>query len=247
MGYGVKASALPLLAGGLALLLALVLWLSAAPMPGAGWPLPPFDPDRMGIDAILLAYGHMPRGVVALLAGALLGLSGALLQAVLRNPIADPSTLGLTSGAQLALVAVTVLAPEWLVWGRWPVAMAGAGLALALVMGVGAARAFHPVTMVVSGMLIALFTSSLAAALTLSQGQYLFSLVVWNGGSLVQTGWGPALWLSLLLAAGAGGAALLSRPLSLLGLEAETARALGMNVTALRAAAVILAAVLAAG
>ena len=72
-----------------------------------------------------MAYGHMPRGAMALVAGACLGLSGALLQIVLRNPIADPSTLGISSGAQLALVAVTVLFPDLLGWGRAPVALAG--------------------------------------------------------------------------------------------------------------------------
>ncbi|GGB21214.1 Fe(3+)-hydroxamate ABC transporter permease FhuB [Allosediminivita pacifica] len=236
--------ALPL--GGAALL-ALALWFHAAgPWLSDGWPLPPWDARSLDLDGILLVYGHLPRGVIALLAGAALGLSGALLQAVLRNPIADPSTLGISSGAQLALVAVTVLAPECLAWGRWPVAMGGATAALALVMGIGAARAFHPVTMIIAGMLIGLFASSMAAALTLAQGEYLFSLVVWNGGSLVQTSWGPALSLTAVLALGGIGAALLARPLGVLGIEAASAQALGLNVARLRALAVILATILAA-
>lgn len=205
-------------------------------------------PDAMPVkelEALLFWHGHLPRGAVALLAGALLGLSGALLQAVLRNPLADPSTLGISAGAQLALVLVLLFAPGVLIWGRWPVAMAGAGLATALVMGIGAARSFHPVTMVVAGMLVALFTASLSAALTLSQGQYLYTLVVWNGGSLVQTGWTPALALTGVLAIGSVGAKLMARALGVLGLEAESARALGLPVAQLRALAVVLAAILA--
>ncbi|WP_106746448.1 Fe(3+)-hydroxamate ABC transporter permease FhuB [Yoonia maritima] len=231
----------------LSFLLAVGLWLAAAqPWLTGGWPLPPFDATQLSFDHILLAYGHMPRGIIALLVGALLGLSGALLQIVLRNPIADPSTLGISAGAQLALVAVTVLAPEWLAWGRWPIAMFGAMAALTIVMGIGAARAFHPVTMVIAGMLVALFASSFAAALTLAQGQYLFSLVVWNGGSLVQTGWGPTLTLIVALFVGGIGAALLARPLSVLGVASETARSLGLNVAWVRGLAVLLACGLAA-
>ena len=226
---------------------ALSLWLlSAAPYLAAGWPAYPFDPEQMSFDHLLLIFGLVPRGVVALLAGALLGLSGALLQTVLRNPIADPSSLGISAGAQLALVSATVLAPGWLIWGTWPIAMAGAGGATLLVMAIGAARAFHPVTMVIAGMLVALLASSVAVALTLSQGEYLFSLVIWNGGSLVQTGWGPAGSLAAVLLIGALCAALLARPLGLMTLEASGAQALGLNVAVLRAMAVALAAVLAA-
>jgi ABC-type Fe3+-siderophore transport system permease subunit len=232
---------------GVALALSLTLWVLAAPvLPTGGWPLPPYDAEALGLDAILLAYGHMPRGLIALVAGAALGLSGALLQLVLRNPIADPSTLGLSSGAQLALIAATVLMPDLLGFGRWPVALAGAAVAAALVMGIGAARNFHPVTMVIAGMLVGLFASSLAAAMTLAQGQYLFSLVVWTGGSLVQTGWAPVGTLALVLTAAGGAAALILRPLEVMRIEETGARALGLNVGRLRVLAVLLATVLAA-
>ncbi|WP_138465782.1 Fe(3+)-hydroxamate ABC transporter permease FhuB [Poseidonocella sp. HB161398] len=234
---------LPLAAAGL---LAAALWSLAAlrlmPLP---WPLPPFDPSGMSLDGILLAFGLMPRGAVALLAGALLGLSGQILQTVFRNPVADPSVLGISSGAQLALVAATLFAPELLGWGRWPVALAGAAAAAGLVMGLGALRGFHPVTMVIAGMLAGLFASAIASALVLSQGQYLFSLVVWNGGSLVQTGWQPALSLAGVLAAGGLCAALLARPLGLMQLGAA-AGSLGMNAALVRLGGAALAVALAA-
>ena len=82
-------------------LLASALWLWAALhlLPVAQWPAWPLDPARMDIPQILLGFGLMPRGIVALLAGAALGLSGAMLQVVLRNPVADPTTLGISAGA----------------------------------------------------------------------------------------------------------------------------------------------------
>ena len=139
-----------------AALLAAALWLAAALrlLPPGGWPALPFRPEEMGLPQIMLAFGLMPRGVVALVAGAVLGLAGALIQAVLRNPVADPTTLGISSGAQLALVMATILAPDLLAGGRRPVAFAGAGAAAALVMAVGARRGFAPVTVVIAGMLV---------------------------------------------------------------------------------------------
>ncbi|WP_134680330.1 Fe(3+)-hydroxamate ABC transporter permease FhuB [Paracoccus ravus] len=228
-------------------MLALALWYAAALaiVPGP-WPVPPFDPSAMGLDEILLAFGHMPRGVIALLAGAALGLSGALLQAVLRNPVADPTTLGISSGAQLALVMATIHAPGLLDQGRWPVAMAGAGAAAALVMAIGARRAFAPVTMVIAGMLVAMTASAIATAVTLARGEYLLSLVIWNGGSLVQQDWSGVGKLSLVLLICAAGAAVLARPLRVLSLGAAGATALGMNVGLVRFAVLVLAVVLAA-
>ncbi len=230
------------------LALAMLMWLSAALrlLPAADWPALPLDPQRMSLGQILLGFGLMPRGVIALLAGAALGLSGALLQAVLRNPVADPTTLGISSGAQLALVIATILTPSLLdTLGRWPVAMGGAVLAAALVMAIGAARAFAPVTMVIAGMLIAMTASAIATAITLAQGEYLLSLVIWNGGSLVQQDWSGVRGLAAILLAGAGAAAQLARPLRVLSLGVEGARGLGLNVTAIRLAAMAVAVALA--
>ena len=221
-------------------------WLAAIRLLPAGWPSWPFDPAAMDLRQILLAFGLMPRGVIALVAGAALGLSGALLQAVLRNPVADPTTLGISTGAQLALVMATILAPGLLEHGRWPVALAGAGAAAALVMAIGARRAFAPVTMVIAGMLVGMTASAIATAVTLARGEYLLSLVIWNGGSLVQQDWSGVRILVLVLALGALASALLARPLRVLSLGAAGAAGLGMNVALVRAAGVAVAVGLAA-
>lgn len=229
--------------GGFALAAALWLWAAR----GLPWPAWPWQPDRMSLDQILLVYGLAPRGVIALVAGAALGLSGALLQVVLRNPVADPTTLGISAGAQLALVLATIAAPELMAGGgRWPVAMAGAGLAAALVMAIGARRAFAPVAMVIAGMLVGLTASAIATAVTLAQGEYLLSLVVWNGGALVQQDWSGVAALVPVLAAGGVAAALLARPLRVLSLGEAGAAGLGLNVAAVRLAAIGAAVVLAA-
>ncbi|WP_136683418.1 Fe(3+)-hydroxamate ABC transporter permease FhuB [Falsirhodobacter xinxiangensis] len=226
---------------------AVLLWLLAAhALAGWHWPALPFRPEAMTLDQIRLAFGLMPRGAIALVAGAMLGLSGAILQVVLRNPVADPTTLGIQSGAQLALVLGTVIAPGLMEYGRWPVAVTGAAAASLLVMAIGARRAFAPVTMVIAGMLVGMTASAIATAVTLSQGEYLLSLVIWNGGSLVQQDWSGVRALAFVFAAGALAAGLLLRPLRVLSLGAEGARGLGLNVAAVRLLAVTVALVLAA-
>ncbi|MFC6490339.1 iron chelate uptake ABC transporter family permease subunit, partial [Nitratireductor sp. GCM10026969] len=70
------------------------------------------------LDRAILFYGTLPRIAVALLAGAALGLSGYLLQRVLRNPLAEPTTLGIASGAQLAMAAATLYFPAAMSWSR---------------------------------------------------------------------------------------------------------------------------------
>lgn len=225
-----------------------ILWLIAALniLPLTSWPPLPFNPDEMSLQQILLAFGIMPRGVISLLAGAILGLSGAILQIVLRNPVADPTTLGISSGAQLTLVLATITAPGLLEYGRWPIAFAGAGFAAILVLAIGSRRAFAPVTMVIAGMLVGMTANAVATAVTLSQGQYLLSLVIWNGGSLVQQDWSGVRSLELVLISGGLVAAVLARPLRVLSIGAEGASGLGMNVALIRLGAVVLAVVMVA-
>ena len=232
----------------LGLLLAIALWGFAAlrlvPLPD--WPALPWHAADMSIPQILLAYGTMPRGVIALLAGAALGLAGALMQAVLRNPLADPTTLGTAAGAQLALVAATIFAPGLLAASHLPVAFVGAALTTALVMWLGARRDFAPVTVTIAGLLIGLLAAAIATALTLSQGHYLLSLIMWNGGALTQNDWsgvwrlGAALLPALVLAAA------LARPLMALSLGSGQARALGIGLAGLRGGALLLAVALSA-
>lgn len=210
-------------------------------LPQSGWPDPFSAPQALSMDQLIFVHALLPRAAVALLAGAALGLAGALLQAVLRNPIADASTLGIAAGAQLAIVAATLLFPAFLDGNRQLTAFLGAGLAAAMVFGLGARQRFEPVTMVVAGMLIAILCSALAAALTLSRGEYLMSLAIWNGGSLSQQDWSPALWLAGQFALYGVLAALTIRPLVMLDLGDTSARALGVNLGVIRFAVALIA------
>ncbi len=216
-------------------------------LPLAAWPSLPLMPDGMTTEQIILAYGVFPRAAVAILAGAALGLAGALLQRLLRNPIADPSTLGVSAGAQLAIVATTLFFPAILDGYRALVALAGAAGATALVFLLGWRRSFDPVTMVVSGLLVGITCGALSAAMTLSQGEYLMSLVTWNGGALGQQDWSVASTLALELLVGLAASILLLRPLALFGLGDSGAKSLGVGLVGIRVAVAVIAVGLAAG
>ncbi|MGE7471792.1 Fe(3+)-hydroxamate ABC transporter permease FhuB [Bosea sp. NPDC003192] len=188
------------------------------------------------LESILLWHSHVPRSVTALICGAALGLAGLLLQRVLRNPIADASTLGVVSGAQLALTFATAFAPAAIVFSREGVALAGAIAAVALVLGLSWRRGLEPLTVVLSGMIVAMLAAALSATVILAKGEYMLSLFIWGAGSLSQQSWDSALSLGPRLLLGWLAAALLLRPLSLLSLDDATARSLGLALHATRIA-----------
>lgn len=231
---------------GVAIALGLFLWNANAFLPFGDWPALPFDPQKMSTEQVILAYALLPRASVAIFAGAALGLAGALLQRLLNNPIADPSTLGVSSGAQLAIVTATLFFPTLLDQFRWMVALAGAGIATAIVFLLGWRNRLEPVTMVVSGLLIGVTCSAISAAMTLSQGEYLMSLVTWNGGSLSQQDWSSTIALALQFFVCLIAAIMLSRPLTLAGLGDSSARSLGVPLAWLRVAVVAVAVILSA-
>lgn len=194
---------------------------------------------------VIVLYALLPRIAVALIAGAALGLAGVLLQRVLRNPIADASTLGISAGAQLALVAATAFLPELGGLARETIAFIGGGAAAALVLLLGWRRGLEPTTLALAGMLIGLVCASAGAAIILFSGQYLNSMFIWGGGSLAQQSWESAKALALRLALGGALAILSLKPLAVLALGDSGARNLGLSVRGARFGIVLVAAGLA--
>lgn len=188
--------------------------------------------NGVDLNRVILLYSLLPRAAVALLAGATLGLSGLLLQRVLRNPLAEPSTLGVSAGAQLAMALATLSAPALMAYSPSLVAFVGGISATALVLSVTWRRGLEPVSVVLAGMMIALTATAASGALILANGDYLFSLFIWGGGSLVQQSWDPAIAIGIRLAVGLVLAALMLRPLSVLGLDDASARSLGVSLQA---------------
>lgn len=220
--------------------LALTLWSAAALLPPGRWLAAAWAPDLTDPGQLLFRHAFLPRLAVSWLAGAALGLAGTIFQQVLRNPLAEPTTLGTSAGAGLALAAAGLYAPALLAHGREGVALAGAAIATAAVFGL-AGRRLAPVTLILAGLVVSLTCGSAGALLVLLHREYMTELFLWQSGSLVQTGDATALSLLPRLAAAAVLAALLARPLALLELEDAGAAGLGLSPARTRLAGLAVA------
>jgi iron complex transport system permease protein len=198
-------------------------------------------PDGAVAEELLFHFAFLPRLAVGPLAGAALGLSGTLFQQVLRNPLAEPTTLGTSAGAGLALALAGLYAPGLLDHGRGPIALAGAVLATLAVLAVAGRRHFSPVALILAGLVATLVAGSASALLVLAKRDYLTDLFIWQSGSLVQNGWAPTATLALWLALSIPAAFLLVRPLAAAALGDDAMRALGLPPVLVRLAGLAVA------
>lgn len=225
-----------------------LFWQEARDLAPAGTIAAMIWPQAGDVGQMILHLSAAPRLVAALLSGAGLALCGLLLQRVLGNPLAEPATLGLFGGAQLALGLALVAAPGLAGWGA---AFAGALLAFALVMALSARAGFGAGAILLSGLVTGIWLGGINAMLALFNHQVMEQLFLWQAGSLVQAGWMSAAGIAVALALAAGIAMLAARPLALLELGDGMAQGLGLRIAFWRAAlllpAVLLAATVAAG
>jgi len=223
-----------LLAAGLLALTAMLLWNAFFAFGSLSWTAlaDPDSPARM-----LFVDLHLSRVLAGVLAGVAFGMAGALLQTVTHNPLASSDLLGVTTGAQLGLVATFI-------WSALPVAptlfiggLAAAGLTFAVAGGWRAS----PLRMTLAGAATALALNALLMlVLTLSDDSAV-TLVQWSTGSLQQVGtsgvslaWVLAVPVILLVL-------WLTRGLNLIRLGDEQASLLGLRPPLLRAVCVLLA------
>ncbi|MBE7163188.1 MAG: iron chelate uptake ABC transporter family permease subunit, partial [Williamsia herbipolensis] len=151
-------------------------------------------PHRDDEVTLIVIGTRVPRTLVGLLAGAALGVAGAVMQGVTRNPLADPSILGINSGAALAVVVgIAVFGVSGTV-AYLPFAFAGAALAALLVYGVAAAarRGITPVGLALSGAVVAAALASITTAVLVTSNTLLDQLRFWQVGSLSGRGIGAA-------------------------------------------------------
>ncbi len=202
---------------------------------GALW-----SPDQADIGQLLVHYAWAPRLVMAWLAGAGLGLAGAIFQQALRNPLASPTTLGVSAGAHLALAAALTWAPGLVAPGREWVTLAGGGIAAACVFALAWRQALSPLALVLAGLTFSLYCGALGAILLLLDTNSLTPLFIWGGGSLAQQGWGGVAWLAPRLGIVLLLVLPLLRPLVLLGLDDDGGRSLGLSPVVARLIALAL-------
>ncbi len=199
------------------------------------------DNDRV------IRYLRMPRTGAGLLAGAALGLAGALMQGVTRNPLADPGILGVNAGAALAVVgAIGVLGVSSLTGYVW-FAMGGALVATVVVYLVGAIGrgGATPVKLALAGAAISALLGSVTSAITLLDLSTLNEFRFWVVGSLTLATGSVIGQAVPFIAVGIVLALILGRSLNQLALGDELARSLGTRVMVVRVMAGLAVVVLA--
>ena len=180
-----RATGLALILAGLALVLLLSVSVGARPIPiDRVWDLV-WSPDGSD-DAIIVHDLRIPRTILGLIVGAALGVGGALMQALTRNPLADPGLLGVNAGAAAAVVTATALfgivSPLVYVW----FAFVGAALASVVVYGVGASgrSGATPVRLALAGTAVSFALIAYVQGLTLIDRDTLDQYRFWEVGAL---------------------------------------------------------------
>ncbi|ETX13436.1 hypothetical protein OCH239_10335 [Roseivivax halodurans JCM 10272] len=182
-------------------------------------------------DDIRVTQSVLPRIAMGLIVGAALGLAGSLFQQLTGNRLASPLTLGASSGAWLAMVIATFLAPAFAASSREWISLAGATGAFGLVVAIAGLRGLMGLKAVLAGMAVNLLLGAVAGAIVLMQSPYFGHLFVWGAGDLGQSGWGATLWAAPRLGLAAAGAFCCVRILTLLRSGAGGAEARGLALT----------------
>lgn len=193
-------------------------------------------PDDSGPAGVVVQGLRMPRTVVGLLAGLALGVAGALMQGITRNPLADPGLLGVNAGASLFVVVgiawFGVTAAGGYVW----FAFAGALVAASIVYLIGSLGRDRgtPIELALAGTALSAALTSLITIVLLTDSAAFDRYRFWSAGSLVARGLDSAVQLAPFIAAGALLAVVAGRMLNALALGDDLARGLGQNVVTAR-------------
>ncbi|GGL84743.1 ABC transporter permease [Curtobacterium citreum] len=193
-------------------------------------------PGRQDEIGLIVLGNRVPRTVVGLLAGTALGGAGAVMQGVTRNPLADPSVLGINAGAALAVVVGIAVFGISGTAAYLPFAFVGAGLAALLVYGVAALarRGLSPVGLALAGAVVAAALSSITTAVLVTSQSLLDQLRFWQVGALAGKDLGTAAVIAVPVLVGLVVAAGLGRSLNTLALGDELAASLGQRVVLVR-------------
>lgn len=195
-----------------------------------------------GADSQVIWDLRVPRTLLGLLVGAALGVGGALIQALTRNPLADPGILGVNAGAAFAVVIGTFVVGVTTISGSIWWALAGAGITTAAVYLLslsGRGRAADPSTLVLGGMALGAVLQGISTGLSLVFPHVFSGMRVWSAGHLSDRPLSmiapivPFIAVGLLIAFACAG------HLNAVALGDDAAKALGVRVGLLRVAVIV--------
>lgn len=188
---------------------------------------------------------RLPRNIVGALVGANLAVAGAILQSVMKNPLADPQIVGVSAGAGLAGVVVLILFPQYQMMVPMIAFVGALGAALA-VYALAWKNGIRPTRIILAGVAVAAFLGSGISALLVFYGDRVQGALLWLAGTLSARSWPqvevilPYTVVGLLLAFFS------AKKLTILSLGDETAKGLGLKVERTRFMMTAIAAFLAA-
>lgn len=191
------------------------------------------DPDSLETAIILQ---RIPRTVFGILAGGALGISGALMQSITRNPIADPSILGVNTGASLFVVAGIAFFNITVAYQYIWLAIIGAGVTAVFVYSVASMGkdGATPLKLALSGSAVSIVLGSLVSTIMLPNNRVMEAFRFWQVGSIGSATWESIMLISPFLIVGFIISMFISGYLNNLALGDEAATALGTNVVMTR-------------
>lgn len=177
---------------------------------------------------------RFPRVVLALLVGASLGIAGTGFQGVLRNPLADPYTLGVSSGASVGAAVLIFFGLQYSLFGEWsvPIVAFATGIAtLLVVLRMARTNGKLPIeTLILSGVVMQAFLGAIVSFMVAMSKQTVNEILFWTMGSLQLRGWSYVAVLAPYFAISFIILCAYVRPLNLLALGERQAMHLGLNV-----------------
>ena len=191
------------------------------------------DPDSLEAAIILQ---RIPRTVFGILAGGALGISGALMQSITRNPIADPSILGVNTGASLFVVAGIAFFNITVAYQYIWLGITGAGVTAVFVYSVASMGkdGATPLKLALSGSAVSIVLGSLVSTIMLPNNRVMEAFRFWQIGSIGSATWENIMLISPFLIVGFIISMFISGYLNNLALGDEAATALGTNVVMTR-------------
>ena len=198
-------------------------------------------------DAQVVTQLRVPRTLAALIIGGALGLAGSIMQAMTRNPLADPGVLGINAGAAFVVVTVTAATGVTTRMGTLVASLLGAGVAAALVFAVSGSGGGSRSRLALAGIAVSAALASLTQAV-LAANQFAFNeFRYWASGSLEGVDMASVVAAGAVIACGGVVAALISSALGVLAIGEDTAVSLGVRVRLIRTLGVVAVTALAGG
>lgn len=176
---------------------------------------------------IIIETIRLPRALAAVFVGAALAAAGVIMQTVLRNPLAAPDILAVTSGAQLALIIASLLLP--FAFPGFLATILGGAIGGGLCLLVGGGLRAQPVRLALAGVAISLAFSALSSAIVLMADDRASGILLWSSGLLEQSGWTRVASLAPAILAGILLLALLGRQFDVMALGNDMASGLGLG------------------